>query len=80
VTLVPIRRIEAMNPATARLSQVIAVCVFAFILGGWTFSLSGACAELHAPGKWAWIAAVGSIVGLGVSLTAAIRDTLRTSS
>jgi hypothetical protein len=66
-----------MNAVTVRLSHAIAVPIFAFILGGWTFFLSGACAELHAPGKFAWLAAVGALVGLGVGLTASVRDALR---
>jgi hypothetical protein len=66
-----------MNAATVRLSHVLSVSVFAFILGGWTFFLSGACSELHSGGKWIWIGAVGSVVGLAVSMTALVRDALR---
>jgi hypothetical protein len=57
-----------MNPAFAKISQVFAVAVFAFILGGWSFLISGACAELRGGGgKWAWVALLGCIAGLAVS-------------
>ena len=63
-----------MNAVTVRLSHAIAAPIFAFILEGWTFFLSGACADLHVPGKFAWLAAVGALVGLGDSVTACMRD------
>ena len=64
-----------MNPVIAKISQVLAVAVFAFILGGWSFLLSGACVEFRDyGGKWAWVAAVFCFVGLAVSLLTLIRD------
>jgi hypothetical protein len=64
-----------MNPAFAKISQVLAVAVCAFILGGWSFLLSGACTEFRDyRGTWAWVAAVLCIVGLAVNSFTLIRD------
>jgi hypothetical protein len=64
-----------MNPALAKTSQALAVAVFAFSLGGWSFLLSGACTEFSGGGgRWAWVAAVCSLVGLAVSLLVLMRD------
>ena len=67
-----------MNPALAKTTQIFAVAVFAFILGGYSFLLSGACAEFRGGGgKWASVAAVSCIVGLAVSLFTLMRDAWR---
>jgi hypothetical protein len=67
-----------MNPALAKTSQVLAVAVFAFSLGGWSFLLSGACTEFAGGGgRWAWVAAISSLVGLTVSLLVLMRDALK---
>jgi hypothetical protein len=64
-----------MKPALAKMFQVLAVAVFAFSLGGWSFLLTGACTEFRGGGgRWAWVAGVCSIVGLAVSLLASMRD------
>jgi uncharacterized membrane protein len=67
-----------MNPALAKTTQVFAAAVFAFILGGYSFLLSGACAEFTGGGaKWAWVAVIGCVVGLAVSLLTLMRDAWR---
>ena len=68
---------KGLSLATVRLSHAIAAAIFAFILGGWTSFLSGACDDLHAPGKFVGFAAVGALIGFGVSVTACVRDALR---
>ena len=67
-----------MTPAFVKMSQVLAVTVFAFILGGWSFLLSGACVEFRdGGGRWAWVAAVFCVLGLAVSLLTLMRDAWR---
>jgi hypothetical protein len=67
-----------MNPALVKTTQVFAVAVFAFILGGFSFLLSGACAEFRGGGgRWAWVATVSCIVGLAVSLLTLVRGAWR---
>jgi hypothetical protein len=58
--------------------QHFAVAVFAFILGGYSFLLSGACAEFRGGGeRWVWVATVSCIVGLAIGLFALMRDVWR---
>jgi cation transport ATPase len=65
----------SMNPALTKTAQIFAVGVFSFILGGWSFLLSGACVEFrNGGGRWAWIAVIGCIVALIVSLFGLMRD------
>ena len=52
-----------MSPVLAPLVRVFIVAGFAFILGGNSFRLSGACTQV-AGGAWAWAALVLSIIGL----------------
>jgi hypothetical protein len=49
----------------AKTIQVLALALFAFVLGGYSFLLSGACTE-QKMGTWGWAAVVGSIVGMAV--------------
>ena len=62
-----------MNPVLIKASQVLAVAVFAFILGGLSFFLSGACTELIG-GRWAWMALIASILGLVSASIRLLRD------
>jgi hypothetical protein len=65
-----------MNPALVKTSQVLASTVFAFILGGYSSVLSGACSEIKgSPATWVVIACC--IVGIAVSVFALIRDAWR---
>lgn len=63
----------SMNPALTKAAQVLVVAVFAFILGGYSFLLSGACAEFRG-GGWAWTALAGSILGLAFGAFRIVRD------
>jgi hypothetical protein len=55
-----------MNPKLTTTSRIFSLAVFAFILGGTTAKFNG--------GKWAWIAAIGCIIGVAVSSYSLLRD------
>lgn len=64
-----------MNPILAKMAQIFSVAVFAFILGGWTFLLSGACTEFRGEGgRWALVAAIVCAIGLAVGLLGLVRN------
>jgi hypothetical protein len=66
----------AMNPALANTSQVLASTVLAFVLGGYSSVLLGACSEVK--GSTAtWVVIVCCIVGIAVSVFALMRDAWR---
>jgi len=66
----------AMNPALAKTSQVLASTVLAFVLGGYSSVLLGACSEVK--GSTAtWVVIVCCIVGIAVSVFALMRDAWR---
>jgi uncharacterized membrane protein len=65
-----------MNPALTKTSQVLASTVFAFILGGYSSVLLGACSEVR--GSTAtWVVIAGCIVGIAVSVFTLMRDAWR---
>ena len=67
---------QSMNPALTKTVQIFSVGVFSFILGGWSFLFSGACVEFrNGGGRWAWIAAIGCVAAVIVSLFGLTRDT-----
>jgi hypothetical protein len=70
-----------LNPTMAKTAQIFAVAAFAFILGGYNFLLSGACAEFSIRGdgeRWVWVAtAVSCIVRLAIGLFALMRGVWR---
>ena len=65
-----------MNPALAKTSQVLASTVFAFILGGYSSVLLGACSEVR--GSTAtWVVIACCIAGIAVSVFTLMRDAWR---
>jgi hypothetical protein len=54
-----------MSPVLAKTAQVFALAMFAFIFGGYSFLLSGACTD-QKMGGWVWVAMLCSIVGMAV--------------
>ena len=62
-----------MNPALVKTSQVLASTVLAFVLGGYSSVLLGACSEVK--GSTAtWVVIVCCIVGIAVSVFALMHD------
>jgi hypothetical protein len=68
-----------MSPVLAKLVRVSIVAGFAFLLGGYSFELSGACTEVKG-GGWAWAAVILSIVGLAFGAFLVVRDAARPSA
>jgi len=65
-----------MNPALVKTSQVLASTVLAFVLGGYSSVLLGACSEVK--GSTAtWVVIVCCIVGIAVSVFALMHDAWR---
>jgi len=65
-----------MNPTIAKISRILTTAVFAFVLGGYTFRLSGACAAGGAT-KWAWVAVIACVLGLAVNVISSLREAWR---
>jgi hypothetical protein len=62
-----------MNPALVKTSQILAATVLAFVLGGYSSVLLGACSEVK--GSTAtWVVIVCCIVGIAASVFALMND------
>jgi len=65
-----------MNPALAKTSQVFALAVTAFLLGGYSSVLLGACSEIRSS-TGTWVVIVCCIVVVATSIFALMHDAWR---
>ena len=66
-------RPEHMHPSLPKVSRTLTTALLAFILGGYTFRLSGAC-EAGGATKWAWVAVGACVLGLAVNVASSLRE------